>query len=262
MKCAFVLLALGCLVTAVHAQWLETTINLPGSSYPFALCYNPENNKVYCANWGSGTVTVIDGATNKFLATVVAGSSPNALCHNPRNNMVYCANFDGHSVTVIDGATDKVIASVPAGMQPHDLCYNPTNNKVYCANRGDTTVAVIDGATDSVVATIGVGTEPRDLAWNPLQNRVYVANHDESTISVLRDSIPSGIEVSLEHQAAGCKPEPTILSGASAARRLASSVVFDAMGRRVISPRGGVYFVREAQAQAQAQAIRKVVIAR
>jgi hypothetical protein len=56
---------------------------------------------------------------------------------------------------------------------------------------------------------------------------------------------------------------PTILSGAGV-RCLASSVVFDAMGRRVRNPKPGVYFVREAQAQAQAQAqvVRRVVIAR
>jgi hypothetical protein len=53
---------------------------------------------------------------------------------------------------------------------------------------------------------------------------------------------------------------PTILSGASGVGRLTSSVIFDAMGRRVVSPKPGVYFVREAQAQAQA--IRKVVITR
>jgi len=37
-------------------------------------------------------------------------------------------------------------------------------------------------------------------------------------------------------------------------------VAFDAMGRRVANPRSGIYFVREAQAQAQVQAVRKVVI--
>jgi hypothetical protein len=34
------------------------------------------------------------------------------------------------------------------------------------------------------------------------------------------------------------------------------------MGGRVLNPKAGVYFVREAQAQAQAQAIHKVVIQR
>jgi hypothetical protein len=52
---------------------------------------------------------------------------------------------------------------------------------------------------------------------------------------------------------------PTVLSGAMV-QRLKSSVVFDAMGRRVVSLKPGVYFVREAQAQARA--VRKVVVRR
>jgi len=52
---------------------------------------------------------------------------------------------------------------------------------------------------------------------------------------------------------------PTILSGA-AVGRLVSSVVFDAMGRRAVNPKPGVYFVRDQHAQAQAQAVRKVIV--
>jgi hypothetical protein len=120
-------------------------------------------------------------------------------------------------------------------------------------------VTVIDGATNEVVTTIGVGTAPIALAWNPAQNRVYVANQVSSSISVLRDSM-SGVEESHKPRASSGKLEPTVLSGASGVRRLASSVLFDAMGRRVVNPKPGVYFVRDAQAQAQAQAVRKVII--
>jgi hypothetical protein len=38
------------------------------------------------------------------------------------------------------------------------------------------------------------------------------------------------------------------------------AVAFDAMGRRVLNPQSGIFFVHEAQAQAQA--VRKVVITR
>ena len=92
MKCASVLLATICLLSVADSQWLETTITLDPGAGPCALCYNPTNNKVYCANSGSDNVTVIDGATNSVIATVTAGSSPRALCYNPTNNKVYCAN--------------------------------------------------------------------------------------------------------------------------------------------------------------------------
>jgi hypothetical protein len=73
---------------------------------------------------------------------------------------------------------------------------------------------------------------------------------------------PPGLAEGAKPQAPSRKPAPTILAGASGVGRLASSVLFDAMGRRVVNPKPGVYFLRNPQAQAQAQAVRKVVIAR
>ena len=83
-----------------------------------ALCYNPQDDKVYCANDNGDNVTVIDGASNQVIATVAAGSEPSALCYNPQNNKVYCANYDSDNVTVIDGASNQVITTVAAGSEP------------------------------------------------------------------------------------------------------------------------------------------------
>ena len=114
MKYVSVLLAAACLLSTVSAQWLETTIDLDPGSGPTFTCYNTQNNKVYCANWSTDKVVVIDGATNDVLTTVTVGSRPFALCYNPVNNRVYCANYQGNSVTVIDGVTNAT-ATVPAG---------------------------------------------------------------------------------------------------------------------------------------------------
>jgi len=57
---------------------------------------------------------------------------------------------------------------------------------------------------------------------------------------------------------------PTILTEASSVKRLASSVILDAMGRRVLNPTPGVYFVRERPqaASLKPHAGRKVIITR
>jgi len=74
-------------------------------------------------------------------------------------------------------------------------------------------------------------------------------------------------EESPKPQVPGHEPAATVMTEASGVERLASGVVFDAMGRRVLNPRSGVFFVKEAQAQAQAtsgkpSAVTKVVITR
>ncbi|MCX6844673.1 MAG: YncE family protein [candidate division WOR-3 bacterium] len=119
-------LALGLGATIGQGQWLETTVSLPDSSGPYALCYNSQDNKVYSANRCSNTVAVIDGATNLVVATVPVDYCPQVLCYNPLNNKVYSANVgDMYSTeTVIDGTTDSVIATIAGGEYPSALCYN------------------------------------------------------------------------------------------------------------------------------------------
>ena len=55
MKFASVLLAVGCLLSAVHATWLETTIFLPdsfsGLMNPRMVEYNSTNNTIYVGSW-------------------------------------------------------------------------------------------------------------------------------------------------------------------------------------------------------------------
>jgi YVTN family beta-propeller protein len=157
------------------------TIQLDSISEPRALCYNPHDNKVYCANERSNNVTVIDGATNGVIATAAAGDGPCALSYNPLDNKVYCANFGSDpvydsTVTVIDGAADTVIATVAADYEPCALCYNPTDNKIYCANWNN--VTVIDGAADTVIATVVVDGYPCAFCYNPTNNKVYCADGD------------------------------------------------------------------------------------
>jgi YVTN family beta-propeller protein len=225
-------------------------------------------------------VLAIDGATNQKIARIPAGLGVRVLGYNSTNNKIYCANYYDGNVTVVDGATNLVITTVPAVVQgPRAFCYNPTNNKVYFANGNWDGVTVIDGVTDSVTATVAVSGDVGQLglACNPARNRVYVANCYGSCISVLSDSGLTGVDDALR-PASRSKPLPTIVRGVLC---LADdrgpgtgdlSALMDACGRKVLDLRPsandvralapGVYFVRDAQAQAQVQAIRKIVITR
>jgi hypothetical protein len=105
---------------------------------------------------------------------------------------------------------------------------------------------------------------------------VYVANCRGSSISVLRDS-GGGIEESFKPQASSLRPAATIVRGVlflpeAASHKPQAASLLDISGRKVLELQPGpndvravvpgVYFVREAQAQAQTQAVRKVVITR
>jgi YVTN family beta-propeller protein len=237
---------------------------------PSAFCYNPQNNKVYCAgdSFKFGSVSILDGTGDSVLATLSMEGRPVALCYNEHDDKVYCATGWVDRVAVIDGASDSIVALVSAGSGVSALCYVSLNDKVYCANQQSDDVTVIDGASDSEIRTIDVGRAPLALAYNPVQNRMYVANSESSTISVLCDS--GGVASRTGQPAPVWTLAATVVKGRIHLAGRTRAALFNLSGRKVaglhsgsndvsgLSP--GVYFVREAQAQAQAQAVRKVVI--
>jgi YVTN family beta-propeller protein len=143
-------------------------------------------------------VTVIDGATNQVITSVVVGYDPLNLCYNSKDDKVYCANYMDTSVTVIDGATNQVIATVPVENVPQALCFNSFDGKVYCGDEGrypdyDSLITVIDGVSNQVVATIVAGTEPHTISYNSRENKLYCANYESNTVTVIDGSSDSVI---------------------------------------------------------------------
>jgi len=164
----------------LRAQTVTATVAAGPGAHGVAV--NPVTNKIYVANGGNGTVTVIDGATNA-TTTVTVGTNPYVIAVNTITNQIYVANNGSAFVTVIDGATNAT-TNVPAGANQRGLSVNPITNKIYVANGGSNTVTVIDGATNATT-TIAAGTFPNTTAVNPVTNQIYVANENSSTVTVI-----------------------------------------------------------------------------
>src|SRR5216684_2906211 len=96
-------------------------------SMPYSVAVNQVTNKIYVANYGSNTVTVIDGATNAPI-TVNVGGAPSSVAVNPVTNKIYVANYNSNTVTVIDGATNST-TPVNAGSGSISVAVNPLTNK-------------------------------------------------------------------------------------------------------------------------------------
>ena len=89
-------------VTVIDGSNHTTTVNVGASPYQAAI--NTTTNKIYVANSGGNTVTIIDGATNN-TSSVTVGNGPSGLAVNMATNKIYVPNFADGTVTVIDGTT-------------------------------------------------------------------------------------------------------------------------------------------------------------
>ena len=82
------------------------------------MAVNAAGTRVYVANNGSTTVSVIDATTNAVIATLVVGLNPTGIALNPTGTRVYVANFNSGTVSVVDAATNTVIDTVSVGRAP------------------------------------------------------------------------------------------------------------------------------------------------
>ncbi len=91
---------------ALLSAWTASH-SIPGQATPFA----------YISNRDSGTVSVIDTATNIVTANVTVTGSPQGVAVHPAGTFVYATTLGGinGTVSVIDTATNAATATVPVG---------------------------------------------------------------------------------------------------------------------------------------------------
>jgi YVTN family beta-propeller protein len=183
-----------------QASISSTFISTAGAS-PYGVAVNIVTNKAYVANLG-GTITVIDGATNrvlKELTTGAPGASCSAVAVDPVTNLIYVTdggaavnNSQGAPyVTVIDGSNDSVITNVLVSTAPRGIAVNTVTHLIYVTNYSSNNVSVIDGSNKAslpVVAKLTVGANPYAVAVNSVTNFVYVGNQGNNTVTVIDGS--------------------------------------------------------------------------
>ena len=168
-------------------------------------------DKVYVANEGADTVSVLDAVSFKTLASVRVGKMPHNVQVSPDGKLLWVTNNGepgqaadasaqkgmakaGHeamgmakpgAVWAIDTGSDAVVAKVPVGMHPAHVVVSPDGRLAYVTNGGDNTVSVIDTAAQRLVATIPVGKFPHGLRISPDGKQAYIANLKGGTVSVI-----------------------------------------------------------------------------
>ena len=143
------------------------------------------DTKIYVANSGSNTVSVVDRASGAVHTIPVVGT-PRAVVISPDGSRAYVSGYQG--VSVIDTGTDTVLTRVVTnGGYSYGIAISGDGRRLYVGNAGNNTVSVIDTTPTlpTVIATVKVGSAPRTLAVSADGTGVYVANWNAGTVSVI-----------------------------------------------------------------------------
>jgi YVTN family beta-propeller protein len=240
------------------------------------LVWDRNHDKVYVYTNMDSSLAVIDCANDTVLKIMAVPDGMRYAYSDSLSDRVYFANNYDDLLRIMDPGADT--------FYHRELTFNGDGfmidngrsgaaNRLYCTDYWGVTV-VATNPKDTVLRSIQTGEGACALAWNPTHSWVYVSNSDSASITVVRDTLLSGLEEN-RLQVSSYKPRPTVVRGVLFLPKAASlkphaTSLLDISGRKVLDllpgPNDvralapGVYFVREAQAQAQAQAVRKVIV--
>ena len=130
------------------------------------------SGQVFMANETSGTISVIDAATNAVVDTICLGSDP-AIDGTPQPAGPCNAEADHH----------RPLYNGHIG--PHGLWLTPDGAQLLVTNRLSGTIVGIDTTTHSVVGYTPVEREPHLATVRPGGKEVWVAVRGESQLDVL-----------------------------------------------------------------------------
>lgn len=174
---------------SVKASFPASIVNntLTVGTLPEGVAISPDGRKAYVANKGSGTVSMINTATNQVITTTnidpVVPVPVQGVVASPEGKRVYVAGGPA-GISVLDAATlivlDTIFVNAGGGaqMNPQGLAMSPDGQLLYVSdNHDEGAVAVLDIASRTVIASLslGPGSMPLGIAVSPDGTRAYIA---------------------------------------------------------------------------------------
>src|SRR5271170_999450 len=179
-------------LSSVWAQTIAGRIPFPQPAAGIAV--NSSLNRVYVVAPSFGglndVLAVIDGQSDKIIATVPLPTGAYLPAVNPLTNRIYVGSCNSYKtplrcfVAVLDGNDNKLITSISVtntqGNGIQGIAVDPVTEKVYITNASDNVINVIDGHTNKLAETISInGEPPYSSAVNPFNRMLYVPLGDD-----------------------------------------------------------------------------------
>lgn len=141
--------------------------------------------EIVVANRGSGTISVIDVATDRLLETIgLPGDNmpePMYVVYVKEGKKLFVGDRANSQVSVFDAKDYNLLGTVPAGAGVFHMWADPNGKQLWVNNDIDNTVTVIDPRDLSVLATVdmpadivALGGKPHDVILDPKGRAAFV----------------------------------------------------------------------------------------
>ena len=145
-------------------DWNQTVIPVGPGDEGFDV--SPSGQELWTANAHDGTLSVVDIASKKNVATIDAKTyGANRLKFTLDAKYVLISSLGDSDLVIYDAASRKEFKRIKIGHGAAGILMQPDGGHAFVACGPDNYVAVIDLKTWEVTGHIDAGGEPDGLAW-------------------------------------------------------------------------------------------------
>jgi len=164
----------------------------PTYQTPYAVAVAPDGGRLYVSHHTAGTVSVVDPAARKVVATVAVGGEPTGLALSADGKTLYAANGQDGSVAVVDARAARLVKKLATGSPPSRGRRSPASaggggsafgltltrdgKTLYACDRFLNRINVVDTARGQVVHRLSVTREPLFCDIEPDGKTLWVSN--------------------------------------------------------------------------------------
>jgi YVTN family beta-propeller protein len=161
----------------------SNTTRVPRNQQPESMSSIPisSHDRVYTADQTSGTVSVIDPASNNLLGVIRLGDPvPGALSalykgqllvhglgFSPDHRTLAVVSIGSNSITLIDTASNKTIGVIYIGRSPHEAFFTPAGKELWVTVRGESYLSVIDPVKMKEARRVQTANGPGMVLFRP-----------------------------------------------------------------------------------------------
>lgn len=175
-------------VVSLAQNLFSTEIPLGAGTAPVAMTGLSDGSKLYTANSGNGTVSVIDARANTKKSDIAVGGTPRWIVASADNSRVYVI-LQGGGVGVINTTTDLLVGAQAVASGANFAVFDPRLLRLYVTSGTSNTVSILNVDLLSpnylAVTAVPVGANPTSVAVLADGSRAYVANSGNGTVSVI-----------------------------------------------------------------------------
>jgi YVTN family beta-propeller protein len=144
---------------------------------PNHLALSSDNSRLYVANYGSKTVSVIDTATRKVIHTISLTAAPRGIAIHPNGQTLY-VSVEVSSTLAIETENFQTIKTIGGYTNCSALCLNPTGSRLYVGNRLYAYIQEIETSTNTSIRYLSGSHYYADaVTTNRSGSRVYSTGH-------------------------------------------------------------------------------------